>query len=135
MKCCPENFRIMQRFYSTKVHLTPDAIKTRCRFVTNLDSRKCLTLAVDGHGTLCALTDVQKASCEEITRCGAVYEEQVVMFKPSICEAPPFIDFLVQSHNICHTVLPEVGKVRFWSMERITLKSQNSHRFISELLH
>lgn len=83
-------------------------------------SRKCLTLAVDRYGTRGALTDVQEASCEEITRCGAIYKKQVVMFKPGICEAPTFINLLVQSHNICDIVLAEVGEVRFWSVERIT---------------
>lgn len=83
-------------------------------------SKKCLTLAVDSYGTLGALTDVQEASCEEITRCGAIYKEQVMMFKPSICEAPTFINLLVQSYNICDIVLAKVGEVCFWSMERIT---------------
>lgn len=71
-------------------------------------SRKCLTLAVDSYGTLCVLTYVQKASCKEITRRGAVYKEQVVMFEPGICEAPAFINLLVQPHNICDVVLAEV---------------------------
>lgn len=100
------------------VHLTPDAKKKKLRFLHK--SRKCLTLAVDSYGTLGALTDVQEASCEKITRCGAVYKEQVVVFKPGICEALTFINLLVQSHNICDIVLAEVGEVHFWSVKRIT---------------
>ncbi len=114
------------------VHLTPNAPPKKLQFLRT--SRKCLTLAVDRYGTRGALTDVQEASCEEITRCGAIYKKQVVMFKPGICEAPTFINLLVQSHNICDIVLAEVGEVRFWSVERITWKSQNSHQFTKTLI-
>lgn len=51
-----------------------------------LSRDSALTFAVDGHGALGALTDVQKAVCDDVTRRAAIQEEQVVVMEAGVCE-------------------------------------------------
>lgn len=82
-------------------------------------ARACLTFAVDGHGSVGALADVQEAAGDDVAWRAAVYEEQVVVVEAGIREALGVIDLLVEPHHRGNVVFPEVGEVRLWGMERV----------------
>jgi hypothetical protein len=78
-----------------------------------------LTLAVNGHGSIGALADVQESAGDDVIRCAAIHEEQVVVVEAGIREALGVIDLLVEPHHRGNVVFPEVGEVRLWGMERV----------------
>lgn len=82
-------------------------------------ARACLTFAVDGHGSVGALADMQEAAGDDVAWRAAVYEEQVVVVEAGIREALGVIDLLVEPHHRGNVVFPEVGEVRLWGMERV----------------
>lgn len=56
---------------------------------------KELTFAMDSHGSLCALTDVQEAARDDVAWYAAIHKEEVIMVEASISETLGIIDLLV----------------------------------------
>lgn len=83
-------------------------------------ARACLTFAVDGHGSVGALADVQEAAGDDVAWRAAVYEEQVVVVEAGIREALGIVDLLVEPDDRGNVVLSEVREVCFWSVKRVT---------------
>lgn len=79
------------------------------------------SFAMDRDGPFRVLTDVQEPSHDVVAGGAAVYEEQVVVLKASVCEALRLVNLFVQSHDCRHVVLFEIRKVGFGGMERVTI--------------
>lgn len=100
----------------------------RISWVGQKDGRT-LTFAVDGHSTICALADVQKAPRDDVTRCAAVWEEKLVVVEACVSEAFGIVDFLVQTDDSGHVVFSEVREVSLRGMQRVTCRKQNDNRW------
>lgn len=83
---------------------------------------------MDGHSTICILTDVQKAPCDDVVGCGAIWEEKVVVAEACISEAFGVVDLLVKTDDSSHIVFSEVWEVSLRSMQRVTCSRQNDNR-------
>lgn len=83
------------------------------------------TLAVDGHGSLRVLTDVQEAAYDGVVGRAAVDEEEVVVVEAGVGEALSVVDLLVQADDGGHAVLPEVGEVSLGRVQRVTCRGQS----------
>lgn len=79
------------------------------------------SFAVDGHGSVGALADVQEAAGDDVAWRAAVYEEQVVVVEAGIREALGIVDLLVEPDDRGNVVLSEVREVCFWSVKRVTI--------------
>lgn len=96
---------------------------------------RVLTFAVDGHGSLCALTDVQETACDDVTGCAAIHKEEVIVVEPSVSETLGIIDLLVQTDDAGHVVFPEVWEVSLRSMERVTCRVVGSTKGVNAGSH
>lgn len=79
---------------------------------------------MDGHGALGAVTDVQKALCDDVTGRAAVQEEEVVVMEAGVCEPLGLVDLLVEPNHSANVVFPEVGEVGFRRMQRVACRGQ-----------
>lgn len=75
-----------------------------------------LTLAVHGHRSIRALTDVQEAAGDDVSGCASVHEEQVVMVETGIREALGIVDLLVEAHYSGDVVLAEIWEISLRGM-------------------
>lgn len=75
-----------------------------------------LTLAVDGNGSLCVLTDVEELPDDGVSWCTPVHKEQIVMLKARFCETPGIIHLLVKSDDRADVMIPEVWDVGLGSV-------------------
>lgn len=90
--------------------------------------QEVLTLAVDSYCSVRALTDVQEAAYDDVTRRAAIQEEEVIVVETGIGEAFGVVDLLVQTDDRGHVVFPEVGEVRLGGVERVTYRGRSNHR-------
>lgn len=91
-----------------------------------LNGGAALTFAVDGHGALRALADVQEAARDQVAGRAAVQEEEVVVVEAGVAEALGVVDLLVEADDGRHVVFPEVGEVRLGGVERVTCRGRDS---------
>lgn len=80
---------------------------------------------MDGHGSLCALADVQEAACDDVAGRAAVHKEEVVVVEAGVSETFGIVDLLVQTDDGGHVVFPEVWEVSLRGMERVTCRGEN----------
>ena len=78
------------------------------------------TFTMHCNAPFASLGQVQKALQYGITRCTAISEEQIMVFKASICKPSAVVDLLVEAYNAGDIVLPKVREIGFWCMERVT---------------
>lgn len=91
-------------------------------------TQEVLTLAVNSHRSVRALTDVQEAVRDDVTGRATVQEEEVMVLEAGVSEALGVVDLLVQTHNSGHVVFPKVRKVRLGGMQRVTCRGQSDHK-------
>lgn len=89
---------------------------------------------MDRDGPFRVLTDVQEPSHDVVAGGAAVYEEQVVVLKASVCEALRLVNLFVQSHDCRHVVLFEIRKVGFGGMERVTYRQTGAVSRVSQTI-
>lgn len=71
---------------------------------------------MDSYSSIRALTDMQEAAHDYITRGAAVHKEQVIVVKAGFCEALSIIDLLVEADDGGDIVLAEVWEVCLWGV-------------------
>lgn len=81
---------------------------------------------MDGHSSCRVLTDVQETADDDVIGRAAVHEEEVVVLKAGVGEAPGVVDLLVQADDGRHVVFSEVGEVSFRCMQRVTCRGGRS---------
>lgn len=84
-----------------------------------------LTLAVDSHSTVSALTDMQEATRDDVAGCAAIHEEKVVMVEAGVREALGIVDLLIEADDSGDIVLAKIGEISLGGVERV---AWNEHR-------
>lgn len=79
------------------------------------------------YGTFCFFTNVQEASHYSVTWCASIYEEQVVVLKPTICETLRLVNLFVESYDCRYVVLPEIWEIGLGRMERVSYNKQGKN--------